>query len=136
MEWFMKVLRQYADFEGRARRKEFWMFTLFYTVFSMAAALLDGQMGTEYGDEPFNGGFLSSAFSLALFIPSLAVSVRRLHDISKSGWYLLLWLLPIIGWIWLIVLYCQDSAHGENEYGPNPKGYGNNDHDAIDSLTV
>ena len=129
----MKVLRQYADFDGRARRKEFWMFTLFYCVFSMAAALLDDQMDAGSSDEPFNGGFLSAAFSLALFIPSLAVSVRRLHDINKSGWYVLLWFLPIIGWIWLLILHCEDSQIGNNQYGSNPKGIGN-DRDAIDNL--
>lgn len=122
MEWFIKVLRQYADFNGRARRKEYWMFTLFYIVFSIFASLMDDTMDMAYSDEPFSGGVISTAYALALFIPGLAVSVRRLHDIGKSGWMILVVLIPVIGWIWLIILHCQDSERGNNAYGPNPKG--------------
>ncbi|MCD8539447.1 MAG: DUF805 domain-containing protein [Leadbetterella sp.] len=124
MEWFIKVLRQYADFDGRARRKEFWMFTLFYVVFSLFAALMDDAMDMSYTDDLLSGGMISTAYALALFIPGLAVSVRRLHDIGKSGWMILVIFIPLIGWIWLIVLHCQDSEPGSNSYGPNPKAAG------------
>lgn len=122
MEWFIKVLRQYSDFDGRARRKEFWMFVLFYILFSACIAFMDDMMDTAYSEEPFSGGILSTAYALALFIPSLAVSIRRLHDTGKSGWMILLSFVPFIGWIWLLILYCQDSEPGSNPYGPNPKG--------------
>lgn len=122
MEWFMKVLRQYADFDGRARRKEYWMFALFYIVFSACASLLDEM---SYSEDGFQDHIITNLFVLGLFIPSLAVSVRRLHDIGKSGWYLLLWFLPVIGWLWVIFLHCQDSEAGPNHYGPNPKGISN-----------
>lgn len=124
MEWFIKVLRQYADFDGRARRKEFWIFILFYIVFSACAALIDDMMDTAYSDEPLSGGMLSTAYVLALLIPGLAVSVRRLHDVGKSGWMILVVFIPFVGWLWLLALYCQNSQRGMNPYGPNPKGEG------------
>ncbi|MDR1730452.1 MAG: DUF805 domain-containing protein [Prevotellaceae bacterium] len=117
MEWFLKVLRQYADFEGRARRKEFWMFTLFYCIFNVVAGIIDGLLG-------FRVGIFGGILALGLLIPSLAVSVRRLHDIGKSGWWLFLLLIPVIGWIIIFVWDCQDSQPGENQYGPNPKETG------------
>lgn len=123
MEWFIKVLRQYADFDGRARRKEFWMFVLFYALFAACAAFMDQLMGTEddLGDM-FTEGVYSTVYALALFIPGLAVSVRRLHDTGKSGWMILVAFIPLVGWIWLLALYCQNSQRGNNAYGPNPKG--------------
>lgn len=120
MEWYLKVLKQYAVFSGRARRKEYWMFVLFSTIVSFILGLIDGAMGTI--PEEGSTGLLGGIYSLAIFIPSLAVGVRRLHDVGKSGWMLLLLFLPIIGWIWLLILHCTDSEDGENQYGPNPKG--------------
>ena len=115
MNWFIKVLKQYADFNGRARRKEYWMFTLFSSLISYAI------QGIYYTTEmePFN--YLNMAFSIAILIPSLAVSVRRLHDVNKSGWFLLLYLLPIVGWIWLLILLCKNGEEGPNQYGSDPK---------------
>jgi uncharacterized membrane protein YhaH (DUF805 family) len=132
MKWFFIVLRKYAVFTGRARRKEFWMFTLFFVLFSLGFALVDKVLGTTFGLEKgiwsdelislFTGwGWFESVFSLALFVPSLAVTFRRLHDIGKSGWWILLFFIPIIGWIILLVWHCTDSDEGENKYGPNPK---------------
>lgn len=112
MNWYLKVLGQYAEFNGRARRTEFWMFTLFNAIFAAAAGLVGQMLGTE---------LIASLYSLALFVPSLAVAVRRLHDIGKSGWMLLVGLIPVIGWIWLIVLYIKEGDHGVNQYGVNPK---------------
>jgi uncharacterized membrane protein YhaH (DUF805 family) len=119
MKWYLKVLRQYTDFNGRARRKEYWMYTLFNLIFIMVAMLLDNVLGLTIGGLPY--GVLYFLYALAVLIPGLAVSVRRLHDIDKSGWMLLVALIPLIGAIWLLVLLVKDSSPGENQYGPNPK---------------
>ena len=119
MEWYFKVLNQFADFNGRARRKEYWMFALFNVLFTVAALILDKLMQTG-----FNGsyiGWIYILYSLAIFIPSLAVTVRRLHDVGKSGWMYLIILIPIIGAIWLLVLLATDGQPGTNSWGPNPK---------------
>ena len=111
MNWYLKVLRQYADFNGRANRTEFWMFVLFNIIFSIVANILDYMFGTTF--------IFSGIYSLFVLIPSIAVSVRRLHDTGKSGWMLLVSLIPIIGAIWLIVLFVIEGTAGENQYGPN-----------------
>ncbi|TRZ44314.1 DUF805 domain-containing protein [Robertkochia solimangrovi] len=118
MNWYRKVIQQYADFKGRARRKEFWMFVLFNIIFALIASMLDYFLGiaNDYGYGPIYG-----VYALFVLIPGLAVSVRRLHDIGKSGWWILLGLIPIIGTIWLIVYYVTDSQPGVNKWGPNPK---------------
>ena len=113
MKWYLLVLKKYAVFSGRASRKEFWMFYLFNIIFAIVAGILDYILGTR--------GLFSSLYNLAVFIPELAVTVRRLHDVGKSGWMLLILLIPIIGVIWLLVLLVTDSNPGENKYGPNPK---------------
>lgn len=115
MNWYLKVLKQYADFNGRARRKEFWMFTLFSSLISWVIQLISSLMGVE------SFLYIGYAYSLAIFIPSLAVAARRLHDVNKSEWFLLLYLLPIIGWIWLIILFCKDGDEGSNQFGSDPK---------------
>ncbi len=112
MEWFLKVIKQYADFSGRARRKEYWMYFLFYMIFYLILFGIDMALSL---------GFLAIIYALALLIPSLAVAVRRLHDIGKSGWFILISLIPFIGAIILIVFLVTDSQPGENQYGPNPK---------------
>jgi uncharacterized membrane protein YhaH (DUF805 family) len=109
MKWFIKCFKQYADFKGRARRKEYWMFTLINGILGFVIGLLGLSI-------------LSWIYSIAVFIPSLAVCVRRIHDIGKSAWWILLFLIPVIGWIWLIILFVQDSQPGENQWGENPKG--------------
>jgi uncharacterized membrane protein YhaH (DUF805 family) len=112
-------MKQYADFGGRARRTEFWMFVLFNIIFSVIASLIDRAIGFKIG--AIQMGIIGLIYSLAVLIPALAVSVRRLHDIGKSGWMILINLIPFIGWIWFIVLMVKDSQPGENQYGPNPK---------------
>lgn len=119
MNWYLKVLKQYADFNGRARRKEYWMFVLFNMIFSIVAMILDNILGIAIGGIGY--GLLYGLYVLAVLIPSIAVAVRRLHDIGKSGWMILISLIPLIGAIWLLVLLVTDSNSGENEYGPNPK---------------
>jgi len=119
MNWYLKVLKQYADFGGRARRKEYWMFVLFNVIFAIVAMGLDNLLGISFGDIPY--GPIYALYGLAVFIPGLAVVVRRLHDIGKSGWWILIGLIPIIGSIWILVLLVTDSESGTNKWGPNPK---------------
>lgn len=111
-------LTQYVGFSGRARRSEYWWFVLFSFLVSVVAAILDAILGT--GGDFGRTGLIGGLASLALLLPSLAAAVRRLHDTSRSGWWILIGLIPIIGWIVLIVFYVQDS-HGDNQHGPSPK---------------
>jgi len=119
MNWYLKVLKNYAVFSGRARRKEYWMFVLFNMIFSIVAVILDNILGTAI--EGIGYGLFYILYCLAVLIPGLAVLVRRLHDSGKSGWFFFIVLVPIIGGIWLLVLLCTDGNAGENEYGANPK---------------
>ena len=119
MNWYLKCLKQYADFSGRARRKEYWMFTLFNTIFAIVAIIIDNVVGTASPELGY--GVFYGLYALAVFIPGLAVAVRRLHDVGKSGWMILIALIPLIGAIWLLVLMVTDSNPGENQYGQNPK---------------
>lgn len=122
MKWYLKVLNQYADFSGRARRKEYWMFFLFNIIFATCAAILDNVLGLTFKQQGVPYGFIYLVYGLFVFIPGLAVLVRRLHDSGKSGWWVLISIIPIIGTIWILVLLLTDSTPGSNEYGPNPKG--------------
>lgn len=119
MNWYLKVLRQYADFNGRARRKEYWMFVLFNIIFAVIAMVLDNITGLAW--ESIGYGPIYLLYALFVLIPGLAVGVRRLHDLNKSGWMILVGLIPLIGAIWLIILFATDGTPGENQYGPNPK---------------
>ncbi|WP_051254050.1 DUF805 domain-containing protein [Arenibacter latericius] len=119
MNWYLKVLKQFADFNGRARRKEYWMFVLFNMIFAMVAIVLDNVLGIAMKEIGY--GPLYGLYALFIIIPSLAVGVRRLHDIGKSGWMILIGLIPLIGGIWLLVLFVTEGTSGTNEYGPNPK---------------
>jgi uncharacterized membrane protein YhaH (DUF805 family) len=112
-------LSKYVDFSGRARRSEYWYFALFSFLVGVVTNILDTVVGTDY-DGATSGGLINTVVSLALFLPSLAVGVRRLHDIDKSGWWILIGIIPIVGWILIIVWFCTDSK-ADNKYGPNPK---------------
>jgi uncharacterized membrane protein YhaH (DUF805 family) len=115
IDWYLKVVRDnYANFEGRARRSEYWYYTLFNLIIGIVLQVIDHFIGFEYG-------LLGSIYSLAVLVPGLAVFVRRLHDVGKSGWYILLIFLPVIGWIWLLVLLFTEGDNGPNEYGEDPK---------------
>ncbi len=116
MNWFLVVVKNYTGFEGRAQRQEYWMFYLFYVIFYAVAAVIDNFLAAILGFP-----ILTIVFALGLLLPSLAVTIRRLHDIGKSGWWIFISLVPVIGTIWLLVLLCTDSIAGENEFGPNPK---------------
>lgn len=119
MNWYISVLKKYAVFSGRAQRKEYWMFTLFSLIISIVLSLLDGILGfsSEGGY-----GLLNSLYMLAILLPSFGVAIRRLHDTNRSGWWLLIVLIPLIGAIVLLVFFVQDSQPGENRFGSNPKG--------------
>ncbi|MBJ6368100.1 DUF805 domain-containing protein [Snuella sedimenti] len=120
MKWYLKVVKDnYANFQGRARRKEYWMFTLFNAIFMIATAIVAGIIG-QATDTPLFF-LLYLVYILGIIIPSLAVTVRRLHDIGKSGWYYLVGLIPFIGGIWLFVLLVTEGETGPNGYGPDPK---------------
>ncbi len=111
MEWYTKVLKNYVTFSGRARRKEYWMFFLFNFIISIVFGIVTGIIGLPE---------LAYLYSLAVLLPSIAVGVRRLHDTGRSGWWLLIGLVPLIGAIVLIIFFVQDSLE-ENQYGDNPK---------------
>ena len=114
------VFSKYATFSGRARRSEYWYWVLFTGLVSGALSILATATGHD-GDPNKFFSLLSSLFSLGVFVPGLSVCWRRLHDIGKSGaWYLIV-LIPLVGWILMIVWCCQDSQPGDNQYGPNPK---------------
>jgi uncharacterized membrane protein YhaH (DUF805 family) len=119
MEWYLMAFKKYAEFSGRSRRKEFWMFFLFNIIALSLAAIIDNIIGTTFGSIPY--GFVYVIYSLITFVANLSLSVRRLHDVGKSGWFLLIYFIPLIGFIWLIVLFCTDGEPGANKYGANPK---------------
>ena len=107
MDWYLQVLRKYAVFSGRARRKEYWMFVLVHIIISIVIFII--------------GSFAYGLYGLAIIIPAFAVAIRRLHDTGRSGWWLLVNCVPIIGWTILFIWLVKDSDEGENQYGPNPK---------------
>jgi uncharacterized membrane protein YhaH (DUF805 family) len=112
MNWYLEVLKKYAVFSGRARRKEYWFFFLFNVIITIVLAVIDIVTGI---------GLLTGTYLLAMFIPGIAVSVRRLHDTGRSGWYMLIAWVPLFGPIVLLVFLAQDSQPGQNQYGANPK---------------
>lgn len=125
MNWFLKVLKQYADFNGRARRKEYWMFTLFFMIIYYSIAAIGGVLGSSAVI------MIALVFALGVLVPSIAVGVRRLHDTGKSGWYLLLGIVPVANF-YILYLLVIDSTPGPNEYGDNPKDIGN---EGVDQIT-
>jgi len=129
MEWMLLPLRRYAEFSGRSRRKEFWLFFLFQVIISVVIGTIFGtpiyysSVGAFGMTNVFSstGSTIQGLVNLALIVPNLAVAVRRLHDIDRSGWFLLLILVPILGWFTLLVMYCLDGNRGTNRFGPDPK---------------
>ena len=114
MNWYMSVLRRYVEFTGRASRTEFWMFVLISVIVSIVLSIIGGFAGDTARSA------LSSLYSLAVLVPSLALGARRLHDTNRSGWWQLVGLIPVVGWIVLIVFYVMPSDPGDNQYGPPP----------------
>jgi uncharacterized membrane protein YhaH (DUF805 family) len=120
MEWYTGVLKKYVEFSGRARRKEFWMFTLISVIISIVLGIIDRIIGTDFNNG--SNGVISSIYSLLVLLPSLGVGVRRLHDTNRSGWWWLIGLVPCVGFIVLIVFWAQEGNAGPNQYGEDPKG--------------
>jgi uncharacterized membrane protein YhaH (DUF805 family) len=113
MNWFLDVVKnKYAKFDGRARRQEYWMYTLFYLIIYIVLMVVDGMIGMPV---------LSGLLALGLLVPSIAVTIRRLHDTGRPGWWLLIGFIPLVGLV-LIYFLVIDGQPGENQYGPNPKG--------------
>lgn len=112
MNWYLDVLKKYMVFEGRARRKELWMFLLFHFIILAALMILENIIGT--------GGIIQMLYTLGVLLPCLSVGVRRLHDTGRSGWWILIGFIPIANFA-LIFFYVMEGTEGENAYGPNPK---------------
>ena len=119
MNWYLAALKKYAVFAGRARRKEFWFFMLFNTLVTVALAMIDLWTGTY--DEDVGLGVLSGLYAVAMIVPGIAVTVRRLHDTDRSGWWYLLLFIPVIGALVILVFMLLDGTPGSNRFGPNPK---------------
>lgn len=113
-----EAFTKYAQFSGRSSRKEFWLFYLLITIASIVLTVIDISIGSFDAVSEF--GLLSGIFTLAIIVPSLAVSVRRLHDTDRSGWWLLLSFIPLLGSIVLVVFWCLKGTQGQNEYGDDP----------------
>lgn len=120
MSYLIDGLKNYVNFEGRATRKQFWIFSLWIFLFSFVALIIDFIIGTDAFIS--NYGLVSSIFGLATFLPCLAIAIRRLHDIGKNGLWVLINLIPVIGFVILVVLFCKRGDPEENEYGL-PVGY-------------
>ena len=119
MSWYLKALKNYVGFNGRARRREYWFFTLFSFLMTIALSILDLIIFNLSSETVL--GMFTGAYALAVIIPTLAVTFRRLHDTGKSGWWLLINFVPMIGSLIFIVLLLLDSQPGENQYGSSPK---------------
>ena len=132
MHWFVLCLKKYAVFSGRARRAEYWYFSLFCILFSVGVSVIEMVAFGVDAIDPDQVGPLSAIFALAVTIPSLAVSVRRLHDIDKSGWWFLLHFVVLVGTIILLIWACKSGTIGPNGFGEDPKEDGNGTEEAAD----
>lgn len=111
----MAIVERYAYFQGRASRPEFWWFALFYFLLNLAVGIVGSASDTLWG-------LLNAIVTLGLLLPSLAVSIRRLHDTDRTGWWILLYLVPVVGTIVLIIFFVQRGTDGHNRFGPDPLG--------------
>lgn len=119
MNWYVKVLKQYSVFDGRARRKEYWYFFLFNLLVLFGIAYFDRFIGSYHAESGLN--LFTTIYALAVFVPGLAVTVRRLHDTGRGAWWLLIALVPFAGAIAVLMLMAQNGKPGKNQYGVNPK---------------
>ena len=123
-KYYLDILtNKYADFNGRARRKEYWMWTLYYTIVLLFAMVLDNALGLNFEllGQNLGYGWLYVTIGITHLIPGLGIVVRRLHDVGKSGWFYLIILIPLIGFIWILVLFCTEGDKEDNKWGSNPK---------------
>lgn len=118
IDWAMRPLAKYADFSDRAPRAEYWWFYLLFVVAYLVAMIVDSVIGTDKAAGPY--GIVTLVVSLGLLIPSLAAGVRRLHDTDRSGWWLLIALIPLLGAIVLLVFFVSQGTRGDNRFGPDP----------------
>ncbi len=126
MDWYLMPFKRWMDFSGRSRRKEYWLFLLFNIILVVSISLIAESLGVrDYANIPL------AIYILAVIIPFLSLTIRRLHDIGKSGWYILIRLIPLIGGLWFLALMCTDSQYGDNKYGSNPKQPKRNELDDI-----
>ena len=114
------LLNKYATFSGRARRSEYWWWYLFVTIVFVVAGILDRVVGLTYSDTTLYGGWIATIAGIVFLVPNLAVAVRRLHDTGRTGWWLLIGLIPVIGFFVLLYFFVLDSEN-DNQYGPYPK---------------
>lgn len=119
MHWYLEALKKYAVFTGRARRKEFWWFHLVTVIITGVLGFIDREEG--FMDPGTDRGLLESLFTLAMLVPSASVSIRRLHDTGRNGWWLFISVVPLVGLITFVVFMALDGQKGENDYGPDPK---------------
>lgn len=121
MDWMLMPLRRYADFSGRSQRKEYWMFVLGMIIVFVVLGIVEGILGIN---QMVGGvyGPLTALAGLGVIVPGIAVQVRRFHDQDKSGWFVLLGLIPFVGSIAVLVFMCLDGTRGDNRFGPDPKG--------------
>jgi uncharacterized membrane protein YhaH (DUF805 family) len=119
MNWYLDALKKYATFGGRARRKEYWFFSLFNFLIGLLLAFVDVANGTF--NEEVGMGLVGGIYALAVLLPCIAVSVRRLHDTEHSGWWLLIGLIPVVGWIVLLIFMVREGTRGPNRFGEDPK---------------
>ena len=137
MDMMFEPLKKYAQFTGRSRRKEYWMFFLFTFVVSFVLQILAGMLSGGRSENGMPSGLgmvvfiVLCLFALAILIPSIALAFRRLHDTNRSAWWLLIGLVPFIGGIVLLVFYVMDGTPGPNKFGPDPKGRGENTADTF-----
>lgn len=120
LEWMLLPLKRYADFSGRSRRKEYWMFVLGVFIAAILLSIVEGILGMS-GMVGGVYGPLTTIFLLAVIIPSIAVQVRRFHDQDKSGWMVLLAFIPILGGLAVLIFMCLEGTRGTNRFGPDPK---------------
>lgn len=113
MHWYLDVLKNYTGFSGRARRTELWMFWLINLGVVIGLTIVETIIGVP--------GVLSGLYNLAVLLPSIAVGMRRLHDTDRSGWWLLIAFIPLLGAIVLLIFFCLEGTSGDNQYGPDPK---------------
>lgn len=121
MSDYLDVWRHYASFSGRARRKEYWLFTLFHAVILAAGEMLAAVLYTDGSVFSIAFAWAVGLYLVASIVPTVAVTVRRLHDVDKSGWWYFIGLIPFIGAVWLLILMCTEGTRGPNQFGPDPK---------------
>ena len=119
MRWYLLGFKNYLQIKGRAVRKEFWIFMLFNLLFLVAAMIIDFVFGFTFDNLPF--GYVFLVYAGVILIPTLTVTLRRLHDVGSRGWMLFIILIPVIGMIWLLTLLVTDSQEEKNVFGSNPK---------------